>query len=140
VVLAGIDFYSAGSGISTVSWPSVSCWERENPPTGPAQPKRFPNGSPSASEVWQRLFDSGSSVGGATAPFLALTVYFRWRWRLYHTPLEHPRIDEAGRQMILADVLDAVVTASQPRQRWAALLNLPQTWGTIVAKGLTDPV
>ncbi len=56
--------------------------------------------------------------------------------------------------MILADVLDAVVTASQPRQRWAALLNLPQTWGTIVAallnlpqtwgtivaKGLTDPV
>jgi len=41
--------------------------------------------------------------------------------------------------MILADVLDAVVTASQPRQRWAALLNLPQTWGTIVAKGLTDP-
>jgi len=54
--------------------------------------------------------------------------------------LEHPRIDEAGRQMILADVLDAVVTASQPRQRWAALLNLPQTWGTIVAKGLTDPV
>lgn len=105
------------------------------------------------------LFDSGSSIGGAIAPFIVLTVYFRWGWRpafvlpgllgflwlivwrrMYHTPLEHPRISEAERQMILADVQDPGVKASQPRQRWAALLKLPQTWGTIVAKGLTDPV
>src|SRR2546429_2020255 len=27
------------------------------------------------------LFDSGSSVGSAIAPFLVLTVYSRWGWR-----------------------------------------------------------
>ena len=27
------------------------------------------------------FFDSGSSVGGAVAPFLVLPIYFRWGWR-----------------------------------------------------------
>ena len=27
------------------------------------------------------LFDSGSSVGGAIAPFIVLGIYFRWGWR-----------------------------------------------------------
>ncbi len=105
------------------------------------------------------LFDSGSSIGGAVAPFLILPVYFKWGWRpafvlpgllgfvwlviwrrVYHTPEEHPRIGEAERQMILADAADSVVKANQRKPGWAALLKLPQTWGTIVAKGLTDPV
>lgn len=105
------------------------------------------------------LFDSGSSIGGAIAPILAVTVYFRWGWRpafvlpgllgflwlivwryTYHTPQEHPRIGEAERKMILADVYDPGVETSRPKPGWAALLTLPQTWGTIVAKGLTDPV
>ena len=68
------------------------------------------------------LFDSGSSVGGAIASWLILSIYFRWGWRpafaipgmlgfiwvlvwrwLYHPPESHPRISEAERQMILAD-------------------------------------
>src|SRR6476660_5947811 len=55
------------------------------------------------------FFDSGSSVGGAIAPFLVLSIYFRWGWRpavilpgllgflwiilwrkVYHSPEEHP--------------------------------------------------
>src|ERR1700758_3430294 len=28
------------------------------------------------------MFDSGSSIGGATAPFLILWVYLRWGWRM----------------------------------------------------------
>src|SRR5438874_9262557 len=32
------------------------------------------------------------------------------------------------------------VKTGGPKPGWAALLTLPQTWGTIVAKGLTDPV
>src|SRR6202171_4956795 len=28
------------------------------------------------------LFDSGSSIGGAIAPFIVLSVYSRWGWRL----------------------------------------------------------
>jgi ACS family hexuronate transporter-like MFS transporter len=105
------------------------------------------------------FFDSGSSVGGAIAPFLVLTVYYRWGWRpafvvpgllgflwlvvwrcSYHTPQQHPRISEAECQMILADVHDPSVKTSAPKRGWAALLTLPQTWGAIVAKGLTDPV
>jgi len=105
------------------------------------------------------LFDSGSSVGGAVAPFLVLPVYFRWGWRpafvlpgllgflwlfvwrrAYHTPQQHPRIGESERQMILADIEELHAKATEPKPGWAALLKLPQTWGTIVAKGLTDPV
>jgi MFS transporter, ACS family, hexuronate transporter len=104
------------------------------------------------------LFDSGSSIGGAIAPFVVFWLYFRWgtrpafivpgllgflwlivwRW-LYHMPQHHPRISAAERQMILADHKeDQPLAATSPR--WRDLLKLPQTWGTIIAKGFTDPV
>ena len=67
--------------------------------------------------------------------FLWLIV---WRW-LYHLPKDHPRISDAERSMILAETLEAQ-TAGKPRLRWRDLLKLPQTWGTIISKGLTDPV
>src|SRR5580692_10517067 len=57
------------------------------------------------------FFDSGSSIGGAIAPFIILGAYFRWGWRLafvipgilgfiwliawrrwYRLPQVHPRI------------------------------------------------
>jgi ACS family hexuronate transporter-like MFS transporter len=104
------------------------------------------------------FYDSGSSVGGAVAPFLILPVYFRWGWRaafvipgmlgllwliawrkVYHLPQDHPRITDAEREMILAENAEAG-GAEKPRPRWRDLLKLPQTWGTIVSKGLTDPV
>jgi ACS family hexuronate transporter-like MFS transporter len=104
------------------------------------------------------LYDSGSSVGGAIAPFLILPVYLRWGWhvafvipgllgflwliawrRVYYLPQEHPRISEAERQMILADRAETE-SAGNPLPRWRDLLKLPQTWGVIVSKGLTDPV
>ena len=105
------------------------------------------------------LFDSGSSIGGAIAPYLVVPVYLRWGrgpafvipgllgliwlmvWRrFYHTPQEHPRISESERQMILADTRDLHVEEGKPKARWASLLRLPQAWGTIAAKTLTDPV
>src|SRR4029077_20119249 len=61
-----------------------------------------------------------------------------WR-RLYHLPQEHPRISEAELQMILADRPQAE-SAIKPLPRWRDLLKLPQTWGTIISKALTDPV
>jgi MFS transporter, ACS family, hexuronate transporter len=104
------------------------------------------------------LFDSGSSIGGAIAPFIVLSLYFRWgsrpafivpgllgllwliAWRwLYYTPQEHPRISEAERQMILADHGDEKVDVVE-RPPWRDLLKLPQTWGTIIARTFTDPV
>jgi ACS family hexuronate transporter-like MFS transporter len=104
------------------------------------------------------LFDSGSSIGGAVAPFVVLWLYFRWglrpafivpgllgflwliAWRwLYHLPQDHPRITIAERQMILADHKEDEPPAVTP-PRWRDLLKLPQTWGTIIARSFTDPV
>ena len=104
------------------------------------------------------LFDSGSSIGGAVAPFIVLALYSRWglpaafvapgllgflwligwRW-IYYLPREHPRIGEAERQMILGDAPEAR-GGQVVRLRWRDLLKLPQTWGTIVARTFTDPV
>jgi ACS family hexuronate transporter-like MFS transporter len=105
------------------------------------------------------LFDSGSSIGGVIAPFLVLPIYLRWgrgpafvipgllgflwfmAWRRnYRAPQEHPRISESERQMILSETRDLHTEQGKPRTSWASLLKLPQTWGTIVAKSLTDPV
>src|SRR5215813_1307811 len=57
------------------------------------------------------LFDSGSSIGGALAPYIVIPIYYRWGWRFafvipgllgfvwlfvwrrsYHLPAEHPRL------------------------------------------------
>jgi len=104
------------------------------------------------------LFDSGSSIGGAIAPFVVLWLYFRWglrpaflvpgllgflwlivwRW-LYYLPQNHPRISTSERQMILADHQEDLSPTAKP-PRLVDLLKLPQTWGTIIAKGFTDPV
>src|SRR5207248_616033 len=105
------------------------------------------------------LFDSGSSIGGAIAPFLVFWVYFRWGWRpafllpgmlgflwlliwrrAYYLPADHPRISSAEREMIMADSAELTETASGGALRWRHLLKLPQTWGTIIAKAFTDPV
>ena len=107
------------------------------------------------------LFDSGSSVGGAVAPFLVLGLYqafggwrlafvltgtlgFLWliAWRLlYHPPEDHPRLRESERRMILSDKADMARLSSQaPAVHWTQLLRLPQTWGIIVGRSLTDPV
>lgn len=104
------------------------------------------------------LFDSGSSIGGAIAPFIVLGIFFRWGWRpafmipgvlgfiwliawrwLYYPPERHPRINESERQMILADRSESE-HPNGARPRWRDLLKLPQTWGVIIAKALPDPV
>lgn len=106
------------------------------------------------------LFDSGSSLGGAIAPFLVLGIYFRWGWRpafmipgalgfiwllawrwLYHPPELQPRIGNEELQLILTDRQENTLQQTPAaRRRWRDLLRLPQTWGTIVAKTFTDPV
>jgi ACS family hexuronate transporter-like MFS transporter len=106
------------------------------------------------------LFDSGSSIGGAIAPFIVLAIYFRWGWRLsfvlpgllgflwlilwrkmYYRPQEHPRITSEELRMIEADSKeDSQTQADKKPQSWQSLLKLPQTWGTIIARAFTDPV
>src|SRR5262249_23995522 len=102
------------------------------------------------------FFDSGSSVGGIIAPFAVIPIYLHWGWRpafvipgllgflwlfvwrrMYHLPADHPRIESTEKEMILAETAG---TKMDQRLGWAALLKLPQTWGAIVSKALTDPV
>jgi len=106
------------------------------------------------------LFDSGSSIGAAVAPFIVLWIYFRWGWRpafmipgvlgflwlivwrrLYYPPEEHSRICPAELEMIVADKRESTAHEREKvRPRWSDLLKLPQTWGVIIAKASTDPV
>jgi ACS family hexuronate transporter-like MFS transporter len=116
------------------------------------------------------LFDSGSSIGGALAPFIVLWAYHRFgSWRpafivtgtlgflwlllfrwLYRSPEEHPRLSEKERRDILsgraaakgagAGTAAAAEAAAAPRLSARMLLSLPQTWGIIIGKSLTDPI
>lgn len=107
------------------------------------------------------LFDSGSSIGAAVAPFIVVRwIYPRWGWRpavvlpsilgflwvmvwrwLYHPPETHHRISEDEREMIAADKRESASPTPEGFQlRWRDLLKIPQTWGTIIAKMFTDPV
>ena len=104
------------------------------------------------------IFDSGSALGGAIAPVLVYAIYhyfhdwrpafiftgilgllwiplFRW---LYHPPETHPRLSVSEREDILTN--RAVSSGNQPTLPYSAVLRLPQTWGIVMAKALTDPV
>jgi ACS family hexuronate transporter-like MFS transporter len=63
---------------------------------------------------------------------------------MYYRPQEHPRITAEERQMLLTDIEAESVDQGEPGTRklpgWGELLKLPQTWGALVSKGLTDPV
>jgi MFS transporter, ACS family, hexuronate transporter len=106
------------------------------------------------------LFDSGSAVGGAIAPILVYEIYRYWgdwrpaflvtgllgllwiplfRW-LYHPPEEHPRLSREEREYILKGRGDTSEAGSQDAAPYRTLLKIPQTWGIVAAKSLTDPV
>src|SRR2546422_1180007 len=104
------------------------------------------------------FFDSGSSVVGAIVPFIVLSIYSHWGWRpaiavpgllgflwivlwrkMYHPPETHPLISDSERNMLAQDKRD-LERADHRQPRWRDLLKVPQTWGSIVSRGLTDPV
>jgi MFS transporter, ACS family, hexuronate transporter len=104
------------------------------------------------------FFDSGSSVGGAIAPFVVLSIYFRWGWRpaiaipgmlgflwlilwrrIYQPPEHHALISDAERNLIAADKRD-VISMGALTLSWRDLLKFPQTWGAIISRAFTDPV
>src|SRR6185295_4803381 len=93
------------------------------------------------------LFDSGSSIGAAVAPALVLAIFHlsgSWRpvfivtgvlgfaWvavfhAIYRTP-ERTRVASSANAAIPVGLA------------YRTILRLPQTWGIVVGKALTDPV
>jgi ACS family hexuronate transporter-like MFS transporter len=129
----------------------------------PAATKAVSEWFPKRERGWAvALFDSGSSIGGAIAPLLVIGLYkyfggwrptfiatgtlgflwlAAWRW-LYFPPEKHPRISEDELRMILEDrqEQDAAEARIGPHPTWKDLLKLPQTWGIIAARTMTDPI
>jgi ACS family hexuronate transporter-like MFS transporter len=105
------------------------------------------------------FFDSGSSIGGALAPFLVLWIYFHWGWRpafvvpgvlgfiwllvwrkFYYPPEQHPYISAGELEMLRQDKQSGEPAGTTTKMPWRDLLRLPQTWGVIAARSFTDPV
>ena len=106
------------------------------------------------------LFDSGSSVGGALAPFIVLFAYrafHSWRlvflitgslgflwllvWRsIYHTPESHPRLSAQELAYIQQGREPSITTSgAAPSVSWGRLLRYRQTWGIVLGRFLLDP-
>lgn len=144
----------------------LGCGEAAN---WPGATKTVSEWFPKSERGWAvALFDSGSSVGGAIAPALVVWLYhsfgswrpafvitgllgFMWliAWKaLYHPPETHPRLGEEERQMLLQSRRDeernedrALAEGQGDEQPGLSkLLSLPQTWGIILGRSLTDPV
>jgi len=133
-------------------------------PNWPGATKAVAEWFPKKERGWAvALFDSGSSIGAAIAPLMVVGLYMtlgrRWwpvfiitgslgflwllAWRrLYHSPETHPRISTGEKAMILADRRESGgdPAAAPTPAKWRDLLRLPQTWGIIAARALTDPV
>ncbi len=138
---------------------------------GAGESANWPGATKAVSEWFPRresgwavaLFDSGSSVGAAIAPFLVFWTYQltgSWRpafivtgllgflWlpvfrRLYRSPEDHPRLSSQEREDILSNRASAAVhpgTGGTGVMRYGRLLSMRQTWGIVIGKGLTDPV
>jgi ACS family hexuronate transporter-like MFS transporter len=130
----------------------------------PAATKAVAEWFPRRERGWAvALFDSGSSIGAAVAPALVIWLYTRvgsWRpaflitgslgflwlflWRRsYFPPAQHPHVSNEEREMIARDQAEAAMEVASERPEptpIGRLLRLPQTWGAIAARTLTDPV
>ncbi len=103
------------------------------------------------------IFNAGTNVGAVIAPILAmilvttpahwpaaflitpiLAVIWIFVWlKFYRPPADHPKANQAERDLIASDGPAAVKVAPV---RWRYLLPHRQTWAFMVGKFLTDPI
>jgi ACS family hexuronate transporter-like MFS transporter len=131
---------------------------------GAAEPANFPAGVKVVSEWFPMreralaagIFNAGTALGSALAtvvvPWIALA--YGWRvafvvtgglgflwlglWALaYHPPSEHPRLSAEEHALILEGVSAQTAAAPPPL---GVLLRMPETWGCVLARVLTDPI
>ncbi len=127
-------------------------------PNFPGAAKTVAEWFPSRERAWAvALFDSGTSIGGAIAPFIVLYAYKllgTWRpafaltgcfgivwlivWlRYYRTPEEHPKVSAEELQYIRDN--RASPAQAGPPARWRDLIRYRQTWGIVLGRFLLDP-
>ena len=116
---------------------------------------------PAKERAWAvAMFDSGSSIGGAVAPFLVLWLFHTfhsWRpaflitgslgflwllaWRaLYHPPRQHRRLSPDELRIIEQGREPASTSSAElPKVGWGKLLRYRQTWGIMLGRFLLDP-
>ena len=127
-------------------------------PNTPGAAKTVSEWFPDRERGWAvALFDSGSSVGGAFAPFIVLYAhkfFGSWRpaflltgclgliwlfiWhRFYRSPKHHPSVSANELKYILKDRGSS--SESGPAARWRDLIHYRQTWGIVLGRFLLDP-
>ncbi len=126
-------------------------------PNFPGAAKTVSEWFPARERGWAvALFDSGTSIGGALAPFIVLYTYRlfgSWRpaflltgclgliwlaiWmRYYQRPEEHPAVSvEELRHIREGRSAQAAAGAA----RWRDLIRYRQTWGIVLGRFLLDP-
>jgi MFS transporter, ACS family, hexuronate transporter len=129
-------------------------------PNWPGATKVASEWFPDKERAWAvAMFDSGSSIGGAIAPFVAFYAYkltgswrpvflvtgslgFAWilAWRLiYYPPEHHPRIAAEELEYIRRGRASEVQGSLRAKITWCKLLRYPQTWGIVGGRFLLDP-
>ena len=127
-------------------------------PNFPGAAKTVAEWFPSRERAWAvALFDSGTSIGGAVAPFIVLYAYKllgTWRpafaltgclgiiwlivWlRFYRDPTSHPRVSAEELAYIQEGCSIQPQGAAAPR--WRDLVRYRQTWGIVLGRFLLDP-
>jgi MFS transporter, ACS family, hexuronate transporter len=129
-------------------------------PNWPGATKVASEWFPDKERAWAvAMFDSGSSIGGAIAPFLALYTYkltgswrpvflvtgslgflwiLAWRW-LYHLPGQHPRLALEELEYIQQGRSPEIQVSPRSGITWRKLLRYRQTWGIVCGRFLLDP-
>jgi ACS family hexuronate transporter-like MFS transporter len=131
---------------------------------GLAEPANFPGGVKAVSEWFPMreralavgIFNAGTALGGALAVPLVSFVALAFGWRFafvvtgaagflwvaawaafYRLPQDHPRLGAAERELILGS---GTVEAPPEAVPLGRLLRMPEAWGCILARVLTDPI
>ncbi len=129
-------------------------------PNWPGATKVASEWFPDKERAWAvAMFDSGSSIGGAIAPFLALYCYrvtgswrpvflvtgclgflwiSAWRW-LYHPPEKHPRLAPEELEYIRRGRTPEIQASPRGAITLRRLLGYRQTWGIICGRFVLDP-
>ncbi len=127
-------------------------------PNFPGAAKTVAEWFPSRERGWAvALFDSGTSIGGAVAPFIVLYAYkFLGTWRpafaltgclgliwlivwlrFYRDPGSHPKVSAEELAYIQEGRSNPVQAGPAPR--WRDLIRYRQTWGIVLGRFLLDP-